>query len=70
MKLYYTKIITQRYVAEIDDEMKFGLEDNDLIKEAEWEEHNWSELISKQTMIVPEIREYEDSEDGWEKRVY
>lgn len=53
MKLKYTKIITKIYEIELDDDSPYCKLDNDtIIKNAEWEENNWSKLISENEMIT------------------
>lgn len=60
MKLKYTKIITKNYEIELDDDSPYcNLDDHTIIKNAEWEENNWSELISENETIT-DIERIED----------
>lgn len=53
MKLKYTKIITKEYEIELDDDSPYSnLDDDTIIRNAEWEENNWSELISENETIT------------------
>ena len=62
MKIRYTRIITEEYEADIPDFIPHDLDDDYLISQAEWEEHNWSDLLDRKENII-NIKRIEEEEE-------